>query len=747
MQGNLGKLQVFLEVDLRNFKTQLDSAKAGLRGLEQRMKQSAETFKMAGRQMMILGAALSGAAIAMGKIAIDFETSMAKVNTMLSKSTRHLLPEFSRQIEMLSKKWGQTTKVLGEGLYDVLSAQIDVSDAMGLMEQASIAATGGFTQVNTAVSALITLMTTYGKELKGTADAADWLAAVVERGRVTFEDVAGTIGQTAAMAAQAGMTIEDYGAAFAMLTRGGLDAHKAQTALRGILRSVLKVQEGASEAARNLGFEWNVDVIRAGRFEKTLRTLSDAQIEQLAAISPNIRGLLGWAIAAGQANKAGEDLEVMTNRAGKAMDKAQIAMATTAFQLSQIREESVAILRELGAGILPLLKDDLIPILKEWSEKISELLKKNKNISTTLVKLLAVVGPLTFAVGLLTFAFGSLFSLLGGPALIAMGAFIALVTSAIVWSDKWKLAANAIGIALINIDKLFLKLVETYIQFERVTNPAAWFGPFKQKLIELETWVKEEKESLDEILKGLQDNITEIYLKKEGISEAVGDAKDDLSDELAQLGMIDPFKPPEFEETIKGMSERFGDLKKVSDKTYRGMAEGFKSAFSDVLKGELTSLEDFFNRIWLNIQSSFADAISNMLMNWLFFEHQVGGSSSPGIGGLVGSLLSSFFNPASSAAAAQGVSNSTTAAIGASMGYQHGTDYVPSTGIYKLHEGEKIVPRESAGGASGGLTIINMISPGFIGEAIKQTPDMVINPITENILNRGIIRKVIKQET
>ena len=298
--GGLGVLSVFLNVDMKAFTTKMSMAKGQIGGLNAAIMSSSQVFKKVGTQFMIAGGVITAAFALTVKAAAEFETSMAKVNTMLTDTTEHYLPAFSREIQKMAIEYGQSTKALAQGTYDVLSAQIDAADAMGLMKVASEAAAGGFTDVSITTSAIITLMSTFGDQLKDTADAADWLAAVVERGRVTMVDVATTIGTTAAMAQKARMSIEDYGAAFAMLTRGGLDAHKAQTALRGILRSVLKVNDDAIIAANELGIEWGVAAIEAGSFEDTLRKLSTASIEQLSAISPNIRGLLGWAIAARQ---------------------------------------------------------------------------------------------------------------------------------------------------------------------------------------------------------------------------------------------------------------------------------------------------------------------------------------------------------------------------------------------------------------------------------------------------------------
>jgi TP901 family phage tail tape measure protein len=394
----LGALTVFLNVDMKAFVTKMQLAKGEISGLNKAILASSAVFKKVGRQFMIAGAVIVGAFALTVKAAADFETSMAKVNTMLTKSTEHYLPKFAKQIHNLSMKYGQSTKVLADATYDILSAQIDASKAMDLLAVASEAAAGGFTTVSTTTSAIITLMSTFGDQLRDSADAADWLAAVVERGRVTMEDVASTIGQTAAMAAKARMSIEDYGAAFAMLTRGGLDAHKAQTALRGILRSVLKTSDEAILAARELGVEWGVDALSAENFEDTLQKLAKGSVEQLAAISPNIRGLLGWAIAAGQAGKAGKDLDVITNRLGLSHEKYLKVQDTTTLKFNQMKQTIIASAVVIGNKLLPVVKK-LVDAIADSTKKIIDFADAHPKLFSGIVQLTAALGALLVLLG------------------------------------------------------------------------------------------------------------------------------------------------------------------------------------------------------------------------------------------------------------------------------------------------------------------------------------------------------------
>ena len=396
--GNLGKLSVFLDVNMAGFVAGMATAGAQIKGFGGLVTRNSTAIKAMGTKFLVAGAAIAvGLGLAI-KAAMDFETGMAKVQTMLKDSEVKYMPGFSKALRKMSVEYGQSLKTLTDGTYDVLSAQMGAAKAMKFMETASKAAVGGFTDTKVAVSAMLTLMKTFNKSFKDAADAADWLHGVVERGRITFEELAGSIGTTAAMAAQAGMTVEDYGTAIAVLTKGGLSAEKSQTALRGILRSVLKVQEDGIDTAKEMGIEWNVDALRGDNFVKTLQSLNGAQIEYLAKLAPNIRGLLGWAVAISDVNEAARDHEALLNRAGLSQKKFEVATNTLRFQLKRLKAAFVDAGITIGSALVPAVKN-LIEDLLELAGGIKKYSDEHPGAITNIIKMTAALAAFLFISG------------------------------------------------------------------------------------------------------------------------------------------------------------------------------------------------------------------------------------------------------------------------------------------------------------------------------------------------------------
>jgi hypothetical protein len=79
-------------------------------------------------------------------------------------------------------------------------------------------------------------------------------------------------------------------------------------------------------------------------------------------------------------------------------------------------------------------------------------------------------------------------------------------------------------------------------------------------------------------------------------------------------------------------------------------------------------------------------------------------------------------------------------------GFATGIDYVPESGVYKLHEGEKVVPKYDANKqTAGNITIANYITTDAINAAIASDPDTVVNVINADTVRNGMTRKTYKR--
>ena len=108
--------------------------------------------------------ALSACAVYCAKVGSEMETSMAKVSTIADTSAVSL-GELQAGLQQISSSVGLSAASLSEAMYQALSASVATGDALQFVELSSKLAIGGFTDTETAVDALSSVVNAYGSEL------------------------------------------------------------------------------------------------------------------------------------------------------------------------------------------------------------------------------------------------------------------------------------------------------------------------------------------------------------------------------------------------------------------------------------------------------------------------------------------------------------------------------------------------------------------------------------------------------
>jgi hypothetical protein len=185
------------------------------------------------------------------------------------------------------------------------------------------------------------------------------------------------------------------------------------------------------------------------------------------------------------------------------------------------------------------------------------------------------------------------------------------------------------------------------------------------------------------------------------------------------------------EENIAQMNDWKATGKEIVNSMVGGMRSSLSNFFQGFLKGEIRSAKQLFVE-WGNfvlkiisdvLAQLIAVKIATAIMGFMTPSAPGGGGSgSGGSGGGGGS----------------GAPNLTTSLA-------VGTDYIPETGLYRIHKGEKVTPRyDSNKGENIELTIINQITSSAINAAIAEDPSTVINIIGTDDLRNGQVRQIRK---
>lgn len=288
-----------------------------------------------------------------------FERQLSMVSTMLDEQGMRLLPAYRRQIRTLSKELGEATDTLAKGLYDILSASIAPEEALRVLTITSRAAKAGFSDTATATDAVTSILNAYGLEAREATRISDILFATVKRGKLTFGELAGSIGTVAATANMAGLSFEETAAFIATATRAGIRAHEAVTSLNAVLRAFLSPTTEAKKKAKELGFELSANTLRTRGLVGVMKQLTNAQAEELAIIFPRIRGLKGVAAALADISGLTKDVQLMHDSAGASMEAFGKVARDTQTEIDKMTASWNAFKVSFGEDLAPYVKDIL----------------------------------------------------------------------------------------------------------------------------------------------------------------------------------------------------------------------------------------------------------------------------------------------------------------------------------------------------------------------------------------------------
>jgi len=316
-----------------------------------------------------IGALAAAAAIGIAiKTFASFQTQLAMVSTMLGGGAGEhglQLDQFKADLKSLSIEMGESTATLAKGLYDILSASIPASEAMGVLTVAARAARAGLTDTGTAADVITTVLNAYSLSADKAADVSDWLFAVVKRGKTSFGELAANVGRVATLAAKSGISLEEFGAAVTVMTRVGVKAEDSLTALQAIISTFLNPSEKAMKMAKELGFEMSTAALKSMGLVGVFKKISEMPPDMVSKLFPNVRALRG--VIPALANMAGfvEDISGLSKRAGEADEAFRKMTATLAHAFNVLKQGFIILVAEIGEIFGPAM-DEAIDIFVDW---------------------------------------------------------------------------------------------------------------------------------------------------------------------------------------------------------------------------------------------------------------------------------------------------------------------------------------------------------------------------------------------
>ncbi len=346
------------------------------------VKKSLGSIFTGAAKMGVVGAAVGVAAIGAAAIKVGieaaqafakFEQTMSRIVGLVGISKQEV-EGFSEAIKQISVATARGPQELAEALFFITSAGLEGKDALDALEASARAATAGLGDTATIADVVTSAVNAYGPAMGGAAVATDVLVATVREGKAEASSLASAMGRVIPIASQMGITFDQVGAAIAAMTRVGLDANEASTALRAIMNSLLKPTTDANKALQEVGLSARGlrEEIREKGLFAALQSITDAfkgQDEATVRVFGNVRALTGVLSLMGSNAEATQEIFDDLATSTGSLDTAFGAAADTgafAFEQAKVRIENAIL--AVGEKILPKLADavdDIAPLLPD----------------------------------------------------------------------------------------------------------------------------------------------------------------------------------------------------------------------------------------------------------------------------------------------------------------------------------------------------------------------------------------------
>jgi len=358
---------VFIEINAR-----ADAALGVLREFSAGLDHLAAKARDAG---LVLSGLATAIAVPLGlatKEALKFEQQIANVSGLLESTD--MAEGYRSGILELSEQFGESTDTLAVGLYNLLSAGVPASKALQALAVSARLGRIGLTDSATAIDALTTVMNSYGISADKAARVSDIFIKTQDRGKTTVAQFAPEIGQVAAIAAQAGVSLEELGAAIATVTYTTGKTDISITALRGMLSEIVNPTNEAKELMEKLGVGFSYAELQSKGLYNVMKGLQGLPIDAITRLFPDVRSRVAVSSILQNLDRFREDLDIMGNSAGASAKKFEIAFATDAFRVEQATAAIARLRDAIGTALAPavgraaVVLRAAVGVAREWAE-------------------------------------------------------------------------------------------------------------------------------------------------------------------------------------------------------------------------------------------------------------------------------------------------------------------------------------------------------------------------------------------
>lgn len=611
LQKQNSESSVVLQSDYDSLKEKLEQAEKTIDELSEKIKKLTEEsekapkgFEALGNVIQALGLAkvtqeISAALLDCSQSAAEFETSVAKVSTLVDTS-KVSMRGMRDELLQLSGDTGKSVNDLSDATYQAISASVEVGNAIATVDKANKLAVGGFTSSATAVDVLTTALNAYNLSADQTEYISDILVTTQNLGKTTVDELASSVGKTIPLAAAYNVEMDNLSTAYAQLTKNGIATAEAGTYIKSMLN---ELGDSSSNVAKVLKDETGSTFAELSSEGKSIGDVLDVLMDSVNGNLTKFNELWG-SVEAGTGAlslaKAGSDayndtLVAMKDSAGATELAYRKMMDTTEAASQKFSNSAQNVAAAIGDDINPSLEwlynagSNVLNVFSSWIEQCPVL----SGVIAGLAVAIGVAGLTGAIAGLVKFIPKIVEMLSLDPKIMATVAVIAAIAAGV----------TALTVALTNNNKEYESWdATTKNNYDRLTE-------LNKKYEETCSTMGETSAEANALKNEISELTTEFELNKMTTTELY--ARFDRYIEQAKE-ITSSYEDNNFE--IENQYETAGNLVKKLDELAN--SSGKTATSQEQMKRIVSSLNDMYPELGLNVENvtDNIDALSAKIM-------------------------------------------------------------------------------------------------------------------------------------
>lgn len=309
-------------------------------------------------------AAVSAAGALAVKKAVDFESQMSNVSTLLDGDVSAKVKKMGEQVKNISLDTGIDTDNLTSGLYEVVSAFGESADSTKQLEIAAKAAKAGNAETADSVRMLSAVTKGYGDtSADAVQKAADLAFMTVKLGQTSFPELASSMGSVVPLASTLKVSQEELFGAMSTLTGVTGNTAEVSTQLKATLQGFMSPTADMSKALKDLGYANGAAALESEGLDsilKKLKTSVKGDEVAFAGLFSSVEAKNAvLALAGSQAENFTNKTKAMHEASGAADEAFKRQTGNVAGMANKIKNAGMVMLINIGEKALPVISKAL----------------------------------------------------------------------------------------------------------------------------------------------------------------------------------------------------------------------------------------------------------------------------------------------------------------------------------------------------------------------------------------------------